>query len=271
MAHWYDKEGNPRHFEGKNGGDTTLREARKLELYPSVTTISSILHKQGLVFWLQQQAALQAGQVIQDTFDLNDPGSWLLNVNWANQMIAKAKEKTTEKADAGTEIHDKLEVYHADPFGMTGDDQKMCSAVVNCIKEATGLSLYDDFIPEERFCNTDEGYAGTCDLHTPPNDTCEWVLDYKSKDEVDDKTRGYPEQAEQLVAYSHGLGLPHAKVGNIFISRTPPADGEPWAVKFFEHKDTDMAWLRFKHTLMLWQVTKKYGPYYEKAIKEVKK
>ena len=259
MGHWYDKDGNPRHYEGKNGGDTTLREARKLNLYPSVTTISSIRHKEGLVYWLQEQAALAAAE------QLDDADDWSIDEidsAWCRMAIAKAKEKTTEKADVGTEIHDKLEKFHDDPFDLDENDQKLCYAIVDCIKEHTGLSLFDDFIPEQRFCDAARGYAGMCDLHTKPEINKPWVLDYKTKDDITEKTRGWPEQAEQLAAYSHGLGIPEARLGNIFIQREPPPDDEPWPVKFFEHKD-DNAWQRFKHTLMLWQVIKKYGPYYD--------
>ena len=270
MSHWYDKDGNPRHHEGKNGGDTTLREARKLELYPSVTTIGSIIHKEGLVYWKQEQSSLQTYEYFAEAWER---GSVTLCETdeelkqFTRQMIALAKEKVTEKSDAGTEIHDKLEKFKDDPFSLSHDDQKMCFAIADCIKENTGLSLYTDFIAEERFCDTELGYAGMCDLHTKP-EVEPWVLDYKTKDEVDEKTKGYPEQAEQLVAYSYGLRMPEARIGNIFISRNPPGEDEPWAVKFFEHKDIIHPWLEFLHTLQTWQIKKKYGPYYHKIMHE---
>lgn len=258
MGHWYDKDGEPRHYEGKNGGDTTLREARKLELYPSVTTIGGVRHKEGLVRWLQEQAALAAGMMTiaegLDGLDIDKSFAW--------RAINEAKEKVTEKSDAGTEIHDLLERFHDDPFDLEEHEQKLCYAILDCIKENTGLSLFEDFTPEARFCDTGRGYAGMCDLHTHPPQKTLWVLDYKTKDEVTEKTRGYDEQAEQLVAYSHGLGIPEARVGNLFIPRTPDENGE-YFIKFYEHKNTDAAWQRFNHTLMLWQVLKKYGPYYE--------
>lgn len=272
MSHWYDSEGNPRHFEGKNGGDTTLREARKLELYPSVTTITTIRHKQGLVYWLQQEAAQMAAHIVCNDADLHPDliQRERYDKGWSTEVIARAKEKTTEKADAGTEIHDMLEKFHDDPFSVEGDDKRICYAIIECIKENTGLSLFDDFTPELRFCDTGYGYAGTCDLHTHPPQKKLWIIDYKTKDEVTDKTRGFPEQAEQLAAYSHGLGIPAARLGNIFIQRkeNPPPKDEPWPVTFFEHKDP-MAWQRFKHTLQLWQVIKKYGPYYDHLCEEL--
>lgn len=262
MGHWYDTDGEPRHYEGKDGAGTTLREARKLGLYPSVTTVGGILHKQALVNWLQEQAAMTAGMlVIAEGLDGLD-----IDQKFAQRAIAEAREKVTEKADAGTDIHDILERYMEDPFSCSKEDRKLCHAVEACIHENTGLSLFDDFEAEARFCDTEVGYAGMCDLHTPPASKCDkWVIDYKTKDKVDEKTRAYPEQAEQLVAYSHGLGIPDARVANLFIPRTPDEDGN-YNVKFCEHKDTLMAWARFVHACYLWQVTKKYGPYYERMV-----
>lgn len=274
MSHWYFEDGRPAYNEGKNGNATTLRDARRLLkeeiiIQPSVTTVGQVRHKEGLVYWKQQEAALMAAQIIQNDygFDAESAASHEYSRQWTIEVIARAKEATTEKADIGTEIHDKLEKFHEDPFSVEGDDQKLCFAIVDCIKENTGLSLFDDFISEARFCDTHEGYAGMCDLHTKAHVKEPWVLDYKSKDEVTEKTRGWPEQAEQLEAYSHGLGIGGARVGNIFIDRNPPKDDEPWAVKFYEHKDP-MAWERFKHTLYLWQVIKKFGPYFDRLMAE---
>jgi hypothetical protein len=258
MSHWYDKLGNPRHFEGKDGKPTTLREARKLELYPSVTTIGSVVHKEGLVQWLQRQAALAAGmKAIAEGLEGCD-----IDDDFANRAIADARQETEDKADEGTVIHDLLEKFHADPFEVSGDDQKLCIAIMECVRENTGLSLFDDFVSEASFCDSELGYAGKIDLHTKPEVTDKWMLDYKTKDEVDEKTRGYDGQAEQLAAYAHGIKQEGARLGNIFICRNPPPEGQPWAIKFYEHKD-DLAFDRFKHQLMLWQITKKYGPYYE--------
>ena len=151
---------------------------------------------------------------------------------------------------------------------MDKEDRALCHAVEECIHENTGLSLFDDFVAEARFCNTEIGYAGMCDLHTPATSKVDkWVIDYKTKDVVTSSTRGYPEQAEQLRGYSHGLGIPGARIANLFIPRTPDENGE-YHVKFFEHKDP-MAWERFKHACMLWQVTKKYGPYYEQLLEDM--
>src|SRR5512139_1672294 len=63
-SHWYTTDGDPMYeVIAKSTGlprNTTLADARKLNLLPSVTTILKILHKQALVNWLIEQAVLAA-------------------------------------------------------------------------------------------------------------------------------------------------------------------------------------------------------------------
>ena len=61
-GHWYSKDGSPRYtIEGKTGvRATTLRDARKHDLVPSVTTILNLLAKPGLDNWKQEQVLLSA-------------------------------------------------------------------------------------------------------------------------------------------------------------------------------------------------------------------
>lgn len=262
--HWYDSKGDPQHFLGKDGAATTLRQARTRAkegdpIFPSVTTIGNIVSKFQLNQWIAQEAAMLATKMLPEDGEPDRA--------WARTVLKASSDKTEEKAKAGTDIHDILE-RHQGGIEYASEHQPMCEAVEALILKNTGLSMCDDFYAEMRFCDTEQGYAGMCDLHSKQlNGTFanggkdEWVIDYKSKDDVNDKTRGWPEQAEQLAAYAHGLGRPNARIANIFISRSNPTD-----IKFFEHKDP-MAWERFRHTLMLWQVSKKFGPYYESMNK----
>ena len=60
-GHWYDRSGNPAYtYINKKGEEkpTTLREARKLNLVPSVTTIISCASAPQLVNWKIDQAIL---------------------------------------------------------------------------------------------------------------------------------------------------------------------------------------------------------------------
>ena len=237
MGHWYDKEGSPKHFEGKDGKGTTLREARKLNLYPSVTTIGQIKYKFGLEKWKIETVCKYA---LTQGIDKE-----------VYVVVNEAFEELDKQAQDGTDIHDILEKFQNNMY-MDSEHEPMCAAVMECIEEHTGMDFFDDFTTETRFCDTEHGFAGMCDLHNE-----HWIIDYKSKDTVDDKTKGWKEQAEQLAAYAHGLGYPNARLANLFISRENPTQ-----VVWYEHKD-EWAWERFRHALMLWQVENKYGPYFE--------
>lgn len=230
------------HFCGKDGKPTTLREARKLNLFPSVTTVGQVKYKFGLEQWKIETAVRYA---------LTQGGD-----RDVKEVAREAFEELDKQAQDGTDIHAILEAFATGaPF-----DQKhspMCVAVYDLIMENTGLDI-DDFKVETRFCDTELGYAGMCDLHNE-----HWIIDYKTKDVVDEKTKGWAEQAEQLAAYAHGLGYPNARLANIFISRTDPTQ-----VVFYEHKNTEYAWSCFLDTLRLWQKDNKYGPWYDAWVAE---
>ena len=62
-VHWYQHNGAPQYtVKAKDGSDrpTTLRDARKLNLVPSVTTILKIAAKPGLEAWKLNQMLLAA-------------------------------------------------------------------------------------------------------------------------------------------------------------------------------------------------------------------
>ena len=221
-----------------------------------MTTVGQVVAKFALTNWLQEQAALTAVESIEFIAAYEAAEFGAEKIAWARTVVAASREKTMAKADAGTDIHDTLEFFQQN-MDCKHEDETMCAAVRMCIEANTGLDFFEDFKAETRFCDTEHGFAGMCDLHNEA-----WIIDYKSKDTVDKKTRGFPEQAEQLAAYANGLGYPDARLANVFISRSDPSQ-----VVWFEHKD-DLAWERFRHALMLWSVSKKFGPYYSQLIKD---
>src|SRR5499427_10324997 len=62
-AHWYRRDGEPLHSVLSTKGEprpTTLRDARKLGLLPSVTNVLGVINKPELVEWKMTQAVLAA-------------------------------------------------------------------------------------------------------------------------------------------------------------------------------------------------------------------
>ena len=61
--HWYTRDGVPQYtVEAKKGGlrATTLRDARTMNLVPSVTTILGVAAQPALLAWMQQQVLMAA-------------------------------------------------------------------------------------------------------------------------------------------------------------------------------------------------------------------
>ena len=104
-GHWYTKEGTPAYTTiGKTGEQpTTLRDARKLGLLPSVTTIIGQLSKAGLNTWLQQQVLLAALTLPRLP---DEPES-----EWLSRVMQDSKATGREAAERGTAIHAIIQGY----------------------------------------------------------------------------------------------------------------------------------------------------------------
>ena len=85
-SHWYTKTGDSAYqVEAKNGQmrATTLRDAKKLGLVPSVTTILGVAAKPALNTWLQTQVLLSALTLPREP---NEPEK-----DWLERVMADSK------------------------------------------------------------------------------------------------------------------------------------------------------------------------------------
>jgi len=169
LSHWYDKDGKPNHFAGPKGKGTTLREARKLNLYPSVTAIGDILAKPTLVNWLQEQAVLQTLETpyapVSEEWGKSAYDGY---GGWAKYVIAAARKKTMALADKGSDIHDILEEWFSsdDPYAIGStyklETVNLCEQVCSLLVEKCGTQTWT---PEVTFSHK-LGFGGKCDLHS---------------------------------------------------------------------------------------------------------
>ena len=237
-GHWYTRDGEPAYqVVGSNGRrrNTTLRDARQLNLIPSVTSILNIAAKPGLEVWKQRQlllAALTLPKIDSETED-----------QYIDRIIRDAKEEGKAAADAGTEIHASIESFYRGESKKT--HVKHVKGFVDAMLARFGPQAW---IPERSFAH-ELGFGGKCDLH------CEgYVVDVKTK-EFDDpaKVEVYDEHRMQVAAYRDGLGMPEAKCANAFVSRTVPG-----LVAIVEHTEEDIqkGWKMFTHLLSYWQISK---------------
>jgi hypothetical protein len=243
MGHYYAKDGTAMHYCGPNGSETTLREARKLGLLPSVTEVLNVLAKHALDRWKVNQAILAA--LTLPKIDGESEESYLRRID------ADGRRQAQEAAQAGTSIHQAIEDGFASrtvPVAYRAHWQ----AVQRMLSD--NYPIVTDWVSEKRFAHP-AGFGGCSDLHSPSTGV---VIDFKGSAITSkvDKRLAY-DQFEQLAAYQWGLGLPRAPCANIFLARDEPgyAVFHQWTVEDIEH-----GLATFKCALELWQLRKRYRP-----------
>jgi hypothetical protein len=235
--HWYTRDGVPMYtVEAAKGGQraTTLRDARKLNLVPSVTTILNVAAKPGLTQWLQKQVLLAALTLPRMKDEPED--------EFIARIIDDSKEQGRAAADAGTEIHASIQgFYEGQPVSR---HQEHITGCTRAISDVFGLH---GWIAERAFGH-ELGFGGKVDLHSPQG----VVIDIKTKEFTDPaKVDAYDEHLMQLAAYRVGLGMPEARCANVFVSRSVPG-----LTRLVEWSQEDLArgWKMFVALLNFWQL-----------------
>jgi hypothetical protein len=237
--HWYTRDGVPQYtVEAKKGGqrNTTLRDARTMNLVPSVTTILNIAAKPALLAWMQQQV-LYAALTLPRRPD--EPEK-----EYIDRIINDSKEQGRSAADAGTDIHASIQGHYEGQN--TGKHAEMVAACTKAINDHFGEAVW---ISERSFAH-EAGFGGKCDLFCAG--TLNAVVDIKTKEFTDpDKVVGYDDHMMQLAAYRVGLGIPNARCANVFVSRNVPG---LVVVKEWPLEDLNKGWEMFLHLLAFWQL-----------------
>ena len=166
-GHWYTQEGEPMYtIIGVNGKErnTNLRDAKLLNLVPSVTTVMDLIAKPSLENWKINQALNSALSLEQE--DGESDGSFIYRCK------QEAKKPGMEAADLGTKIHAMIE------RGFLGQStNKPYKAVRKYLDEH-----YPDetWIAEDSFCAS-QGYGGMIDLYSESG----IFVDFKTKDNLE--------------------------------------------------------------------------------------
>ena len=235
--HWYTRDGVPMYtVEAVKGGQraTTLRDARKLNLVPSVTTILNVAAKPGLTQWLQKQVLLAALTLPRMKDEPED--------EFIARIIDDSKEQGRAAADAGTEIHASIQGFYEG-----GPVTRHSEHITGCAKAVSETFGLHGWIAERAFGH-ELGFGGKVDLHSPQG----VVIDIKTKEFTDPaKVDAYDEHLMQLAAYRVGLGMPEARCANVFVSRSVP--GLTRVVEWSQ-EDLERGWKTFAALLNFWQL-----------------
>jgi hypothetical protein len=257
-GHWYQTDGTPLHrlptADGRGERATTLADARRLGLYPSVTSILNVLAKPGLEKWKLDQVAQATLRLPKGEEESTD--------YWCSRVRNAAFEQVEQAADLGTMIHGALEAAMAgEPYDP--ELQPYIKPVLEW-KATTGIEVIDR---EIRLVNKAEGFAGTADVLFRYGQFGMGILDYKTrKTKRGEKVTAYDNQAMQLAAYAATYWGPEnitrVVAANVFISTT-----EPGRIEVVKHANLFRDWQAFKLVAALWRYQKDYDPRHANTVK----
>lgn len=190
-GHWYRKDGTPAYtIVGKNGKErnTTLRDARKEGLLPSVTSIIRCAAAPGLELWKSQQvlmAALTTDRLPEET-----------EQQFIDRIIRDSQEQAMKARERGTLIHAWVQGgFDGEPL----NDEAV--KYYESAKAALDFACLESprWICEKAFA--EERYGGKVDLHTEEG----YIVDIKTTEKDLTNIKTWEEHSMQLAAYSMGV------------------------------------------------------------------
>ena len=267
-SHWYAADGSAHHtvpVKSKPGTyrPTTLRDAKELRLYPSVTTILGMFAKPQLEDWKFRQ--------ITDAAHASPPTASETTQEYHDRILERAYRQVQDAADAGTLIHKGAELalsgleYNQDApvflpslnasFPLKTFIEPICRFVSDEEINVTGNEL--------RLVNQAEGYAGTTDVAMRSKRGL-GILDFKTRRTRAGKPcEAYDEQPTQIAAYHvahyHSVPEPDSHVAgcNLYVSTTEP--GRVAAV-WYDGAKLAEEWRVLKNAAEIWRIRKGYDP-----------
>jgi len=260
-GHWYDVTGKPVYeVQAANGSPrpTTLRDARKLNLCPSVTGIIRCAAAPGLEKWKAEQLLLAALTLPRRQ---DEPES-----DWLDRVRTDSQEQARNAAERGTAIHAAIQGYY-EGKPVPDEYRPHVQGAVKAINEwHKSWPIWGGKEPEfagmeaEQSFAHPSGFGGKTDLfgHAPG-----WVLDFKSKEfGPDTKLQTWDEHAMQLSAYREGLNLPKAVGAICYVSATVPGLAK---VMVIGEPELQQGWEMFRSLLFYWQAKNNYRPDFDRV------
>ena len=260
-SHWYFPSGVPLHevprADGKGQRPTSLRDARKLGLFPSVTNVLSILAKPGLDAWKQEQAILAALTLPRTEGETLD--------DFAKRVLVDMTSEVGRAADLGSAVHAAIEGYAQ---GRWLPEDKGVARLFEPARQWFDKEVIAVHSVEIATAHLEWGYAGRVDLVATLRSTGRpTVIDFKTQKTRRDKDGNFkpilhdtwPLQLEayRMALASRDKGLADAAIASVVIGSTDPV---PVVVKVWDDADKDGYFRAFLAARDLWVWQKNYCP-----------
>lgn len=247
-AHWYSLDGKPQHtIVGANGKkrDTTLRDARKNNWAPSVTSVLSVIGKPALTAWISEQAILAALTLPRDPKKENDQ-------DFAARCVKDMDAQRDAAGSLGTQVH------HAVDQVLTG---QLPDPAMACYVAPVEAWLKDyGFAPvavESDYASKKYGFGGRIDLYAKSKDK-RALLDFKTQKAKGGKFNFYDTWPVQLAAYRQCLIEAGETVDACYSIAIDTGGTGLIEAKLWTPEETDFD--VFKAALKIWQYQRGYKP-----------
>jgi hypothetical protein len=269
-AHWYQRNGQPLHTVLSSKGQprpTTLRDARQLNLLPSVTNILGVIAKHELTAWLQEQAVMAALTLPRLPGEAEDA--------FARRVVADSQSTRDGAADFGTAFHAGAERLANTPTQEV-DAANPAADWLRHYREWYQGNVAQLHWTEKVLVNDALGYAGTADLfiqhavHGPTLvdlKTMKFPTGRKSSTsrpcplpdrggEGAGRPKPYKSWCYQLAAYRKALGQRVTCLNLIVNSNEPSAPME----QVWSEAEMEAGLQAFEAAQKLWAIEKAYNP-----------
>jgi hypothetical protein len=235
-THWYTKSGESAYTVTAKNGDqrpTTLRDAKKLGLVPSVTTIIKSAANPGLEAWKLNQMMLAAMTLPRADGEAEQ--------SFVARVQADSKEQARKAAERGTEVHAAIEKFY------DGTIEASALPYLEAVYKEVNKCFGDlEWLTEKSFASP-LGFGGKVDLCA-----MDVVIDFKTKEftsETVAKVTGFDEHCMQLAAYRHGLDMPKSRCANVFVSVIEPG---LVVIKEWTQEELERGWKMFDALKTYW-------------------
>lgn len=242
-THWYKPDGSSAY-------GSTLVNARKEGLLPSVTTVTSLLAAPGLEAWKQSQLVL-AALTMPDEEKSDDLDAL------AKQIVSESKRAGKDAANLGTQIHDQAEAILRNG---RWEKNLMTQAIHGWVLENVKSVEWC----EKTLVDTVVGYAGRADALVNHVEHGLVLIDWKTqkfkKLKKGYKPKFYNKWILQLAAYAECIGKP---VRCISVAINSVAESEEDIIvvdKVWTEEEQEEAYHQFLNLHSLWCWDRKYNP-----------
>lgn len=248
-SHWYSQDGNPHHeveMKTKPGEfrPTTVGDARKLNLLPSVTNVLGVVAKPELDAWKQSQAVLAALTLPRIDGESDD--------DFADRVVRDATQQVKDAALRGVKIHHAVESW------LTMRRVDVCVSVERLFTpfiEWSDKNILNVLSAEQTVIG--DGYAGRYDVYAELRGIGLAIVDIKSRKRgANGKFMLYDADDMQLAAYQAPFGNRPRRVSILIDSNEP---SEPFMHVWPAEKD-DAAYKAFLGAFEAWKYIKNYYP-----------